>query len=189
MKFIYFYSNEKIIDYIPFLIEVFSPTINIVKYQSNDKSLTIYFDYINGEIDELVESLVSDMFVSFTIYESIVYSDLKKAEEQFILFKEIIKTNQVNAIYLNQKTLLSQVINNKNDLIKEFILSDYYNDLEMKKTIITFLENDQNVSNASKALYLHRNTLNQRLDKFQNKTSFDIKKFIDGYLIYRLLKK
>lgn len=189
MKFIYFYSNQKIIDYIPFLIEVFSPTINIIKYENDDKSLTIYYDYMNGEIEEIVESLMSDMYFSFSIYESILYINIKKAEEGLRLFKEIIKNNQVNSSYLNPKILLSQIIKNKNDLIKQFILSDYYNDVEMEKTIITFLENNQNISNASKELYLHRNTLNQRLDKFQNKTSFDIKKFIDGYLIYRLIKK
>ena len=59
----------------------------------------------------------------------------------------------------------------------------------MKKTIITFLENNQNISLAAKELFLHRNTLTQRLDKFNRITSFDLKQFKDAYLIYTLINK
>ena len=43
------------------------------------------------------------------------------------------------------------------------------------------------MSQASKNLYIHRNTLTQRLDKFLQITGFDARKFMDGLLIYHLL--
>ncbi len=73
--------------------------------------------------------------------------------------------------------------------MKQFILNEYYQNDEMKKTIITFLENNQNISLAAKELFLHRNTLTQRLDKFNRITSFDLKQFKDAYLIYTLINK
>ena len=58
----------------------------------------------------------------------------------------------------------------------------------MIDTIKTYLEADQNMSFASKILYVHRNTLIQRIDKFQQVTGFDVKVFIDAYLIYHLIR-
>ena len=81
------------------------------------------------------------------------------------------------------------VLRNKADeRIKKLVLNNYYNDQDMRYTIKTFLEDNQNVTIAAESLYLHRNTLNQRLTKFEEATSFNVKKFIDGYLIYNIIK-
>ena len=44
------------------------------------------------------------------------------------------------------------------------------------------------MSRAAKNLYLHRNTLIQRLEKFYVKTGFDCRRFVEAYIIYTLLK-
>jgi DNA-binding PucR family transcriptional regulator len=52
----------------------------------------------------------------------------------------------------------------------------------MKKTIEVFFKLDLNLSEASKELYVHRNTLIYRLDKIQKYTTYDIRKFNDAVL-------
>ena len=59
--------------------------------------------------------------------------------------------------------------------------SDSVNELVM--TISTFLELDQNISETSKKLYVHRNTLGYRIEKFNRMTGLDCTKFEDGMKI------
>jgi len=53
---------------------------------------------------------------------------------------------------------------------------------ELLKTVKQFLDNNQNVSETSRSLYIHRNTLNYRLDKFNKLTGLDCTLFEDGML-------
>ena len=55
-------------------------------------------------------------------------------------------------------------------------------DEDMIKTIEIFFKLDLNLSEASKELYVHRNTLIYRLDKIQKYTTYDIRKFNDAVL-------
>lgn len=54
---------------------------------------------------------------------------------------------------------------------------------ELLVTIKLFLENNQNISETSRALYVHRNTLIYRIDKFNKMTERDCTSFEDGMLI------
>ncbi len=53
-------------------------------------------------------------------------------------------------------------------------------DEETLTTIYKFFENNLNVSETSRQLYIHRNTLVYRLDKLQKSTSLDIRIFDDA---------
>jgi carbohydrate diacid regulator len=58
---------------------------------------------------------------------------------------------------------------------------------EMVLTADEFLENNLNVSETARGLFLHRNTLIYRLDKIENATGLDIRKFSDA-VTFRLIK-
>jgi len=69
--------------------------------------------------------------------------------------------------------------------------SYYYNlvGIDNINTVLGFIENNFNASKTSKNLYLHRNTLNYRLEHFALKTEMDIKKFQTALAIYLLFKR
>jgi carbohydrate diacid regulator len=58
-------------------------------------------------------------------------------------------------------------------------------DGETFHTIQKFFENNLNVSETSRQLYVHRNTLVYRLDKIQKLTGLDLRKFDDA-LIFKV---
>ena len=64
---------------------------------------------------------------------------------------------------------------------REIFLDD-----EMINTAEEFLENSLNVSETSRKLYLHRNTLTYRLDKIEKATGLNIRKFSDA-VTFRLI--
>jgi carbohydrate diacid regulator len=60
---------------------------------------------------------------------------------------------------------------------------DYIFQAEVLSSINQFLENDFNVSEAAKHLYVHRNTLVYRLDKIQRDIGLDLRKFNDAVVL------
>lgn len=70
---------------------------------------------------------------------------------------------------------------------------DVFNDEELLDTAQQFLECNLNVSETSRNLFMHRNTLTYRLDKIESATGLDIRNFSDAVtfriisIIYKLL--
>ncbi|MDY0277543.1 MAG: helix-turn-helix domain-containing protein [Acholeplasma sp.] len=189
MKFLYFEASFNVKEYIFPIIEIFSPSINIIKYDETEQSLIIYFHDTDISLQETVESFASDLyFQSFRVYESISYPNIEKTIKAALAITRLLKKIPYKDVYINNKIVLSRQIEHVDKDLKELVLNDYYEDFEMYKTIKVFLENNQNASIASKKLYLHRNTLNQRLEKFHLNTEFNVKEFTDAYLIYRIIK-
>ncbi len=55
-------------------------------------------------------------------------------------------------------------------------------------SILGFIKENQNASQASKRLYMHRNTLNYRLDHFIEKTQIDVRTFKGALAVYLLFR-
>ncbi len=72
---------------------------------------------------------------------------------------------------------------------------EIFDDEEMLSTAEAFLESSLNVSETSRNLYMHRNTLLYRLDKIEKATGLNIRQFSDAVsfrvltILHRLLKK
>lgn len=71
-----------------------------------------------------------------------------------------------------------QFIDERTKKIKQSEFND-----ELVNTIKSFLENSLNVSETARVLYIHRNTLIYRIDKFNKLTGLDCTKFEDGVKI------
>lgn len=57
---------------------------------------------------------------------------------------------------------------------------------EILETVRVFFSNDLNLTAASRELFIHRNTLNYRLDKIRKETGLDLRSFQDA-VIFRIL--
>ncbi len=71
-------------------------------------------------------------------------------------------------------------------------LKDYYYNKfspEVIQTILGFIDQNMNASKTAKVLFMHRNTLNYRLDNFINKTELDVRSFKGAVAIYLLFKR
>jgi tRNA nucleotidyltransferase/poly(A) polymerase len=60
-------------------------------------------------------------------------------------------------------------------------------DYELIYTVKAFLENQSNISQTAKKLFMHRNSVQYRIDKFIERTSIDIKSFQGALLAYLAL--
>lgn len=80
--------------------------------------------------------------------------------------------------------LAEQIPNELSTHLEREFISVLANDPDMLGTIRVFIENNMNITSTAKALYIHRNTLQYRLDKFIEKTGINIKTFSGAFTVY-----
>ena len=73
-------------------------------------------------------------------------------------------------------------------LISEKSLQKLLKNKDMLVTIRAFFDNDLNISQTSKKCFMHRNTLIYRLNKIENITGLNIKKFEDAVILKLIIK-
>ncbi len=72
------------------------------------------------------------------------------------------------------------------DMLMDANAREIFDDSEMVSTAEEFLENSLNMSETSRKLYLHRNTLAYRLDKIEKATGLNVRKFSEA-VTFRLI--
>ncbi len=59
--------------------------------------------------------------------------------------------------------------------------------VELEQTVMTFVENDLNMSETARQLYLHRNSLLYRIERIKEVTGYDIRRFSDAATVWAAL--
>ncbi|OPJ63023.1 PucR family transcriptional regulator [Clostridium oryzae] len=145
-----------------------------------------YFDEIEEHAQSIKESIVSDLYCKCYIsFGDSVHSpeEIKKAYDRAKESMIIGKKFDIRGDVFNYKSMFFEkiVYNISPDVKKELFdifkdkLSSFDN--EMINTIEEFVNCGLNISDASKKLYIHRNTLIYRLDKISKDTGYDIRDF------------
>lgn len=192
-KFVYIVSKDPIDFYQSGVIEIFQAISSINKVVVTKKTATLYFsNALELSIEEIANILNTDLYLKLTIFESDHYNHLTDLKED--LKKVAIKLDNnpfsYDNFYYNYIDLVYDEIKKPlSEAIKKRILKSYYNDQEMYKVLETFFNNNSNTSTAAKELYMHRNTLIQKIDKFHEVTGYNPKNFKEAVIIYQIINK
>jgi hypothetical protein len=136
-------------------------------------------------------ALESDFFVKTAFYIGIPNKagthlhNLFKEEQ--LLFEQAFSLLPAERVLNFEKLFPSLVTGNLDAFLKKSLLSRLAlleEDPELLHTIKVFLQNSSNVSLTAKKLYIHRNTLQYRLDKFTEKTGIQLKDFNSALTVY-----
>ena len=160
---------------------------NYIEPTLSNNILTVFFEAeTDVDFEEIINSLNSDFYVVATLFESgELYKNIDRNEYVKHIHAIAVKLLETTKLYFNEKELVKQGLHN--EIVENNILKEYYNDYEMKNVISTYLENNMNVSQAANALYMHRNTVMNKIAKFIDVTGYDIKKFQNAFVIYQIL--
>lgn len=172
------------------IISLFSEFIDFSKKETDNHAIYLFYSQeVDISFSDVILNIMSDTLSDLRLYVSYAFDSENElnAHLEFIK-KRLLSIPFIKHVYLDDKIILSESLDAIDDQLRKFILRKYASDQAILQSIKTYLESNQNTSIASKKLYVHRNTLVQRLDKFNQTTGFDVRVFLDAYLIYHLLK-
>ncbi|MFJ7936147.1 PucR family transcriptional regulator [Sporosarcina sp. NPDC096371] len=144
--------------------------------------------------EQIIDILMSDLYVKINFFvgsyreglEGISqhYHSLIHAARSVFVYSNKAVVTYIEAIpYL----LINQTKKDFRSDISKTVLQEFIDDEETLKMIETFVQCNLNLSETSKALHMHRNSLQYRLDRFLEKTGIDIRQFHQAMTVYLAL--
>lgn len=79
--------------------------------------------------------------------------------------------------------LIQQASENKRNQIVSTVLQEFQDDAEMLHILQAFFKHHLNISETAKQLYMHRNSLQYRIDKFTKSTGIRVQDFSEAVLV------
>ncbi|MDR0999970.1 MAG: helix-turn-helix domain-containing protein [Clostridiales bacterium] len=146
---------------------------------------------IDAAARAICDTLNTEAMISATVATGMPVNDLKHVSASY---KEARMALEVGKIFDTEKKVINyeqlgigrliyqlpvQLCRMFIDEVLHGISIDTFDD-EMLTTVSKFFENNLNVSETSRQLYIHRNTLVYRLDKLQKMTGLDLRAFEDA---------
>ncbi len=187
-----FHNNGK-----DFVTAIDEKTIILVKELKKTDDKEKEKEEIEGFAKEVQTRLSEELKKKVLVSIGSVVYDLKNVSSSF---KEAKMALEVGKIFEEDKyiikyeqlgigRLIYQLPNNLckmfvGEVLKDKTMAAF--DEEILTTVARFFENNLNVSETSRQLYIHRNTLVYRLDKLQKLTGLDIRNFDDA-IIFKIM--
>lgn len=167
---------------------------NMIVLQYNNYSVILcdlddIEDHVKGIRDSIYSNLYIKAYISYCTLNNI--KDIKeKINENIKRINLAIKYNLSEDIYSEKNLVIENIVEGISGEIKEGIIKKFSHkfsklDGDMIKTIDVFFKSGLNITDASKRLYIHRNTLIYRLDKIEKYTGYDIRDF-NGAMILKM---
>ena len=145
---------------------------------SSDKDLYL-------TLDNVIKNINIDLNIDINVLIT-----HKVKEEYFNILKESFRFYKNKAMSLYELLLTFNLNGDKS--FNKFLLDEFNNvPSYLIETCKMYLEANQNAILTSKSLFIHRNTFNQRLEKFVDLTSLDIRDFYNAsyFLLYLKVKE
>ncbi len=157
---------------------------NIVLEKYDEEVLKIIVD--EYDVDTTL-GMKENFMADFYLNPSVFIAPKLLSEEITFEIIQFIK-NLKSDLYKISDIIIQAFMKNRK-IIKD--LKQYYENLfhtETIETVLGFLENDSSASKTADKMFMHRNTVNYRIDNFVSTTGINIRKFKEGVSIYLLLK-
>ena len=177
-------------------IQGFFHSDSIILWESNEYGVIIEMDP-ESKLDENVfislnQLLESDFFLRSRFYagkqHKITENLPKLFQEEKYFFTKALRLMPSKIIFTFEKAfpaiLTTNISNEMQDWLLQQLFGKISDDPELIQTVKLFLENNSNSTLTAKQLYIHRNTLQYRLEKFTEKTGVNLKTFYNAMTIY-----
>lgn len=145
--------------------------------------LKLRYDHDEIDMDSFREFHMSELYKDITAFTH--RSSVKFPDETFYGFFGELDPG----VYHVSDVIREVILRNKNEL-KSHLRNHYYSLVghDVIDTALGFIDADLNASKAAKTMYMHRNTLAYRLDRFADKTDIDIRSFRGAEAVHLLFK-
>lgn len=157
------------------------------------KNLETTRDYkeVNGVAKTIVDMLNTEVMVSVRVAYGTIVEELRDVSKSY---KEAMMALDVGRVFYSERNILAynelgigRLIHQLPVSLCEMFMKEVFSgnaleqfDEETLGTVNLFFENNLNISETARKLYVHRNTLVYRLEKIQKTTGLDVRIFDDA---------
>lgn len=143
-------------------------------------------------LEHMQETIAADLYHDVTFFVGKCYSPLSELHQSFKIeqqcFKKALKIKKQKSVLWFSKEmlhyLLSFIPEELRNVLPNILLNDMTLNDQTLSTVKIYLQHNMNVTATAKKAFLHRNTVQYRLDKFSEQTGIDLKHFEDGLVIF-----
>lgn len=151
--------------------------------------MVIYHNKERIKLNNYLDALCEDFGVKMSLFEGfLVNKENNNLFRNFIDIYYKCHLNNINYSSINNLVLEGFFSKEEKMILKDLILIKYISDTQFMKFIYSLFENNLNVSKTAKAIFMHRNTVNNKLASFENDTTLTLQSFKDAIVVYELLK-
>lgn len=172
------------------LVQIDSKHIAVIVHFEKSPSSEEILQYSN----EFLDMLESEAFMSFKVsYDLPInkFTDLPSTYKDVVIAMHIGNIfRSTDHIYSYNTLGLGRLLYNIPEDEVETFLNNHINvdvlsgiDSETLNLLDTFFDNDLSLAETSRKMFIHRNTLIYRLDKFADLTGYDVRKFNDAITV------
>ncbi|KHF40874.1 PucR family transcriptional regulator [Halalkalibacter okhensis] len=197
-RFVYFHLKDELQEREAFTgaIKSLFPAKTILLWENESSGVIIDLDpkitdTIENLFESIVDNIISDFFIEIVMYIGISNVSITDAKSRYQWEKSsfhTVKQLYKKKVYKGEEELpfllIGKASSNTLMQIKEQTLKPVLEDHDLIQSIKVYLDCNMNVSLAAKKLFLHRNTLQYRVDKFIEKTGIDIRHFRSAVTVY-----
>jgi len=173
------------------IIDLFNDLIiNADFIELQDKVIFVYTNELDIDMKDIVEAINFDFATNIYIYESgKVYC--KNLGAFNLLFKAYVQASQTLQLnYMSNSDIIINLIkkdSGKLNLLRPIILNTIAIDSQYEVLVNAMFNNSLNVTKTAKDVFMHRNTINNKLDFIKSETNLNIQKFKDAMAMYWLI--
>ncbi len=153
----------------------------------------------NQDFGAIIDTLESDLYAHLRLFIGNYYQVngrmLASFQAEEACFNVLSLTHPKMRVTSFSQAFIDLILTGQNQRLCQTLarnmLGTLDTDTDLLETIKVYIESNANATVAAKKLFLHRNSLNYRLDKFHEITSLDVRQFEDSlsaYLAIRLLE-
>ncbi|MBD7965494.1 PucR family transcriptional regulator [Fictibacillus norfolkensis] len=197
-RFVHFFSKQPITDHASFseAVNGLFPEDAVLLLNKDLKSGVIIEtskqEFSETPYESLKDMLSTDFYLDISIYIGCYNNQLRRAKEtytreqqQFLEVRNRLMPKSVYTVADIVPYILLQSASPMADQTLTSLVEEWREeDEETLKSIKVFVECNLNVSLAAKQLYIHRNSLQYRVEKFYDKTGIDVKQLKNALTVY-----
>ena len=171
------------------IIDFFENVVGDLDYVLINNQLVIfYFEKYFFDFKTILDPLTEDIGTNLEIFEGCKISNKEDFFFMVWLYFEYLNRNFYRYASLCDLVLkLYQEDYQKIKVLKKIILQDVLEDNQLVNLINSMFENNLNVSQSSTVVYMHRNTVNNKLELIKRLTGLNIQTFKEAVAMYLLL--
>lgn len=151
---------------------------------------------LDGMLKGVIDTITSECMINIRSYKGEAYlmpCDIKEIVKEELKYfhlaiqydwdRKIVQLKDIIPLHI-----LSQCDTQDLEMMVNKLIGPILEEKELLHSVAIFLKENLNLSETAKKLYIHRNSMQYRLDKFIEKTGLDIRKFDEAVKVYLALQ-